>query len=666
MAKTLGIDVGDHSVKVVELDGSYRKARLLRVHTEVIADAEVRAEAVAAAAKAAIDSGMRGEVCLGHPCREAVLRSLELPFRGRDAIRKVVKAEVEGEIHSHTVDDMVVDFHEVGPGLEGGTRLLVASVPKAGLRAQIDALAARSIEPETVDLDALALWRAAHFAGVFADDEDVPAAAGASPPVRALVDVGARSVKIVLVEGENLVEIRALRLGDQAVVDDVARRCGLPPAQAREAVAACLSTGADQRVEVEDALPAAAQDGAPAAAPTLRQVTVEHDAVEAARAALLQRMSRELVRYLASSGKAARISAVWVTGGASRDPAVSAMARDVFGIEPQVLDVLARLQHDLSPEDADALSPRLATAVGLALAPLGGPAGFNLRQEDLALTRGFERLKFPLAIACMVGLLAFVVYGTRLSTDLRILEYQIGRTHIDPANPKARKQFHGMLFPLLANRWFEDPQHFRYEVSKGKDYRLKDLEEELAATPIHRRVALVRDKLKLVAEQKQRESGIYEDVSVESGLAVLVRFAQVMKSIEPQLGRYLLVRIDLNMKAPNRRLEYTVAFRDPNFRDRSTVLQRAFDAEIQKSDSPFERRSGLEQGVKDEIFKDSAESGVSGAYYRFTLEIKDSFPPFGPSGAASLGQAAPRGPRSQADGSGALLADLGAGEEVRR
>src|SRR5262245_41287819 len=113
MAKVTGIDLGDQTVKVVELDGSYRKTRLLRHRVEpigAVADGEARPDAVAAAVKAAL-SAIRagGELRVGYPSREAVLRTLDMPFTGHDAIRKVVKSEVESEIHSHAVDDMVVD-----------------------------------------------------------------------------------------------------------------------------------------------------------------------------------------------------------------------------------------------------------------------------------------------------------------------------------------------------------------------------------------------------------------------------------------------------------------------------------------------------------------------------------------------------------------------------
>lgn len=632
MVRTVGVDPGEHAVKVVEIDGSYRKTRLVRVQTALVDDPAQRVEVAATTTRAALDDGMKGEVFLGHPCHKAVLRTIELPFKGHEAIRKVVKAEIEGEIHSHAVDDMVVDFHEVGAGAEGGTRVLVAAVPKGDLRTQLTACTAQSIEPESVDLDTMALWRAADWAGVFEPTADAPE--GAPPQVTAIVDLGARSVKVLLIEGDQLVEMRAPRLGDAAIVDEVARRNGLSYAVARDVVRQCLDSGSDQRIEVEEALPAATGEGAAPAPVKHRVVTITHAEIDSAMASFRQRLQRELVRGLTSTTRGSAVRALWITGGASRLPGIRETLRDVFGVEPQDLDLLGHLQHDLTPEVAAEVGPTIAVAIGLALTRLGGPSGFDLRQEDLAFTRGFERVKFPLAIACMVGLLALFVHTSMRSTQLKNLEFQIGRTYVDSANPKAPKQFHGMLNSVFAGKWFENPTNFRWEQTKGKDYLYKDLIAELDALPVEKRIPLVRDKLKAVVLQKQKETGIYEDVNVESGLAVLVRFAQMMKGAEPELGRYLLTKIFLEMKAPRRYLEFVVAFRGEgaradDFRTRLGALERAIDAECGKPDSPFLPPESKAGRSREDLFK--ADPSVKGAYYTIKLGVKDTFATFGPS-----------------------------------
>ena len=89
---------------------------------------------------------------------------------------------------------------------------------------------------------------------------------------------------------------------------------------------------------------------------------------------------------------------------------------------------------------------------------------------------------------------------------------------------------------------------------------------------VHKRIAIVRDRLKAVADQKQKESGIYEDVSLESGLAVLVRLSEILISVEPELKPYLVTKLDLQMKAPKRNLELVIAFRGEDFREKIGVV----------------------------------------------------------------------------------------------
>jgi hypothetical protein len=652
MVRSIGIDPGDRVVSVVELDGSYRKTRLLSSSSAALGlggDA-MRPDIIADAVREALDSGMKGELTLGHPCREAVLRTIELPFKGVDAIKKVVKAEIETEIFTHSVDEMIVDFHELGALPNGGTKLLVAAVPKPGLRSQLHSMSAQNIDPERVDLDTMALWRVADWAGAFDLDDDEEDTA---KPVHAVVDLSSRSVKVILVEGDQLVEMRVLRFGDSVAAEQVARAHHLDPEQARLTIEECLRTGADVHVESMASVPAlvdevggsqdgehsdgehadgdvVAADGEITVASTTTNELVTYSEVDAANTKYLQRLARELTRFLTASGMAASIRSVWMSGVASRGNGVSEVLEAVFGYAPQELDVLSHMSHDLGGVEASERSPGLAIAVGLALGRMGGPEGFNLRQEDLAQTGGFDRIKFPLAIACMVSLLAMFVFATQKSIKLKVLELEIGQTYFDPDHPNAAI-FHGQLNSLCQGKWFKT----YFGVTKGKStiYSHTDLMKELLETPVANRVRLVRDKLRIVAAQKQKASGVYEDVALESGLAVMVRWAEVLKSIEPEIGRYLVASVDLDMKS--RKLSFTMALRGEDFRARQNTVQRAFQLEISKPDSPFQKPviAGQQATFAGTAtpFADYKDRQVAGAHIAFILDIKELFQPFGPS-----------------------------------
>jgi hypothetical protein len=124
-----------------------------------------------------------------------------------------------------------------------------------------------------------------------------------------------------------------------------------------------------------------------------------------------------------------------------------------------------------------------------------------------------------------------------------------------------------------------------------------------------------------------------------------------MKELEPTLGRFLVTRINLTMKSPNRQLQFVVALRGDDFRSRHTALKAALDAEMAKPDSPFEPPDPKKPppGKDVEQFRDTGASGVAGAYYTMTLPIKDAFQAFGP-GRGTVGAAGGRDGRNGRDG----------------
>jgi len=505
------------------------------------------------------------------------------------------------------------------------------------------ALSSENVEPETVDLDTMALWRTAHWAGAFEDDEDESddGAGDERERVHAVLDIGSRSVRLILVEGEELVEMRALRIGESVVADQIARHYGVDHDEAREAVLRSLSTGEDVQITAA-ALPATGEpeagglltDGAPSDAPaaaTPSEVLVPHDEIEAAHTKFLQRLARELTRFLAATEVGSRIDKVWVTGAASRGRGVREMLLAVFGMEAQELDILGHLAHDLDDDEAEELAPQLASAIGLALGPMGGPSGFQLRREDLALVHGFDAIKFPLAIACMFALLAMFVYSQRQLMVLRNQEFELARRYVEPGKPD-EIVFHGMLHPIFSNeRWFKNRDYFSLRNKSGKvTYDFGDLQEEVLAAPVHRRIRIVRDRLRDVAEQKQELSGVYQDISLESGLAVLVRWAEILKAVEPDLDRYLVPELDLSMRPRSRSLKFDIVFRGSDFRSKAhDILKAAIVRDMDDARSPFggDDNKGVE--VREKLFDDKDHPDATGATFSFTIPVKDSFAPFG-------------------------------------
>lgn len=658
MAKGVGLDAGEFEVKVVELDGSYRKPRLTKISIDRVAQrshaAGDEAHAVreaASAVHALRDAGVAKEnVTLGFPCREAVLRTLTVPFKGNENIRKMIKFEAEGEIHSHSVDDMVIDFHTFEE-TEAGSRVLVAAVPKGPLRTTLRAFEQAGLEPEVVDLDTMALLRVAEWCGAFTAGE-LPVEAPATDAVAVIeqlpasaagrhvvLDLGARSTRVLIVANQRLVDMRALRVGSDAIAEDVASAAGVDLDTAREAVIKCLQTGQDHVVapvadagdDSEAIVPVA--DADVAVEDDLFVMTdaadvVSHLTVAQARDRFLERLQRELVRFLAGVSTGS-IDRVWATGGGSVLPGVPELLGQVFGVEPQPLDVLGRLSHNLDPEEAYGIAPRIAVAVGLALGRMGGVKGFNFRQEDLSFTKGFDRVKFPLAVACMLGLFLVVVFAMKTRKEGRRLELEYGRVFKDEMPEKGGRRdtvFYGHVGQQMnVNGWFAMDRYFpRQEFTK--------LQGELVETPVFDRLPKLYNTLDKYFKEKQNSSGYYPELRVGSGVGVLSHAAGVLQKIESQLGRYVILKIDLRMpKADNGRfLSFEIALRADqggSFRTKYSALRAAFEADCGLPESPFFE---LHDKVAPERPFES-EAG-NGAIYtmRMNLKPEEKFPVFPP------------------------------------
>ena len=682
MAKATGIYIAGDEVRVVELDGTLKRPRLAGATFQGIDSLAEPGSAgygreVADSLKQLIkDESISTEsMALGFPCREAVLRNLRVPFVGTEAIRKVVKFEVESEIHSHSVDEMVVDFYVRGERAGAETDVLVAAVPKPMLRERLEELEAVGIEPELVDLDTMALYRTALFCGVLSgaiDDPDehaegevslehadgeedhVPAVLETTPnelPVaRVVIDAGAASVRIVAAATDGrLIEMRALRIGQDGVAAKLAQKFGISLADARDVLRAVLA--GEELVEVPDrilptsadsppnppsatasdsddgdaefAMLEAGEDGDDGESAGDRPVVINRHDVLAAYEGMLARLRRELMRFVTSLGRVSGIEAVFVTGAGATDSVFDVIG-DVFGVEPRELDVLSRVPHSLDEEDADLLGSRIAVPFGLALGMLGAGHLLNFRREELVFARSFDRIKFPLGVACMMAAFLMFIYGIRLYKQLerhgltygtyRAVEDRTGR---GTATRDAFSGFTGMI----VNR---DSQQYNPATFLDSEQDYEKLLTELKEADTFERVAVLKREFLDILTNRRAETGIYSDISVPSGFAVLARFAQVITGVQERLGSFQVTKVDLSMKQTVKSpatLKFKVSFRDPQFRSKYLMLKQAFESEFARPESPMAR-------FKDDKTSEEPYSNPDGCWYDFTIELRDRIEPF--------------------------------------
>jgi type IV pilus assembly protein PilM len=639
MAKGVGLDVGEFSVKAVEIDGSFRKPRLTKVVVDLVSHSAPSADDPIQGAAAGVETLLgvmksnkipKQNVCLGIPSRSVLFRQLVVPFTGVDRIRKVIKFEAEGEIHSQSVDDMVVDFHTVEE-IDDETRVLVAGVPKAALRTTLDALDSANIEPEVVDLDAMALLRLAEWSGVLAAGDGLVDTSGSAGKSRVILDLGARSVRVLVITDGDLHDIRAIPLGADSIAEALADSAGCSMADARMALAEAtagqdfvIHNAADAEEASEEA-EEASEDAEEAEGTELASATVviPSDQIETAIEAFLVRLRREFMRFMVAVKGVGEIEALFVTGGGSRVGGVNDVLSEVFGCDPQPLLYMHLVQHDLSDDEAMRYEPEIAVAVGLALGRLGGLSGFNFRQEDLVYTRGFDRIKLPLAIAVMLSLFALVVYGMVLKKDLvhkeSLFGYavpkEVGRATGRSKNKATSLMQYSGFLGYLVNK----PNAWPARMLKPDDY--VKMVNGIAKSPTFNRIQGYKNHLRQELKRVQRDGEYDPGLELDSAVAVVQQFSGIFKGMEAQFGKFYVGEIDVSLPSKPRdpgKLKFKVFFRGSDFRARKDMLKAEFERLFEDKTSAFE---GF--GLPD---KETTYPEADSARYDFDIQLKSSIP----------------------------------------
>ena len=110
---------------------------------------------------------------------------------------------------------------------------------------------------------------------------------------------------------------------------------------------------------------------------------------------------------------------------------------------------------------------------------------------------------------------------------------------------------------------------------------------------------------------------------------MLVRFAEVLKRVESELGRYLVTDIELDISAREGRggtggtLSFDIVLRDAGqFRAKDDILQRALERETSNPRSPFKEVNTAKKRY------DNFTDGGGGSVVSYEIILNHNFEPF--------------------------------------
>jgi type IV pilus assembly protein PilM len=337
LKNVLGLDLGSHSLKAVELQQGLRSLEAVHVRSvprdepRPLPEVLRRFVDVHRLATDHVVTALRGD--------RLSVRRLEFPFTERRRLAQAVPFEVEDTL-PFELDQVLLDWQPV-QSERGRSRVVAAIAPRARVSELIDSLSEAGCNPRTVEAEGLVL---ANLCGAF--ELGGP---------RLLVDIGHAKTTFCALYEEKPVAAHSFGVAGRAITDAIAEDRGLSLAEA-------------ERAKCEHGVFDPVLGGRLAKA-----------------AAVIDQIAGEMVRFLASleSSLPVRIEDVTLFGGSSQLERIDELLAERTGLS---VSRLGLPRDELGPGLVAGGSPLVfAPAIALALRGTArAQTSLNFRQDEFA------------------------------------------------------------------------------------------------------------------------------------------------------------------------------------------------------------------------------------------------------------------------------------------
>lgn len=341
----VGLDIGSHSVKAVEL---HRKGRGNEFELSHLGVAPLPPEAIVQGAflnsagivdaireaieKAKIRTKHVAAAVSGH---SVIVKKVSLPTMSRDELDEQIRWEAEQYI-PFDVNEVNLDFQILNEGGgEGQMDVLLVAAKKDLIDDYVQVIAEAGLQPAIIDVAAFAVenaWQANYDAH---PDETV-----------ALVNIGAQVVNINVVSGGAPTFTRDITTAGNQYTEEIQKTLSVSFDEAER-----LKLGARAGEASQDVVPQEVEK-----------------AMQAVTETVIGEISRSLDFFAATSAES-RINKVYLSGGSSMVTGFREAFRERTGHDAEILNPLNRMipSSKFEPEYIEEVGPALGVSVGLAM-----------------------------------------------------------------------------------------------------------------------------------------------------------------------------------------------------------------------------------------------------------------------------------------------------------
>lgn len=335
---SVGLSIGTSSIKLVELKKSGKAWKLLhfgivQLPEDVIVNREImNAVAVTESIRSLTQQLRLGskEVCTSVSGAAVITKRMTVEVPNMKELQDQVLWEAEQYL-PFDVSEVVMDFQLLSKGKDRTKEVMLVAVKRALIESYMGCIADAGLKPKVVDVDYFAMQNAYESNHPVSPSEAV-----------AIVDIGASSLKMVIVQGGLPLFTKDSALGGGNLTTEIQKQLNLKFADAETLKTSGQGNGMPQ--EVLD----------------LMQIMAENFATE---------IKRALDFYNASSVGPA-VSSVLLCGGSSKLPHLSKICEETIGVPVQMINPFHSISYDASiftPEYIEAIAPIAAIPIGLAI-----------------------------------------------------------------------------------------------------------------------------------------------------------------------------------------------------------------------------------------------------------------------------------------------------------
>ncbi|MBU0552253.1 pilus assembly protein PilM [Myxococcota bacterium] len=340
----LGLDIGSSSVKLVQLKESKKGIQLAHfamapLPTATIVDgALMNSSAVVSAIEELVASQKlkNKEVAVSISGHSVIIRKISLPAMTKEELDDSIKWEAEQYI-PFDVNDVYLDYQilQLRPE-QGQMDVLLVAAKKEIVDEYTGVVKEAGLIPVVVDIDCFTVQNVFEIGYGFPPGEAI-----------VLIDVGASTIKINVISNGITTFTRDITMGGQQFTEEIQKQLNVSYDEAE-----AYKLGGERGADVDSVIPQEVQ----------RVMSQVSDTITG-------EIQRSLDFYLATASEG-RLSRIYLSGGASKVPALARSIENRVGVVVEILDPFRNIEIDGRLFDLkyiDNVRPLAAVAVGLGL-----------------------------------------------------------------------------------------------------------------------------------------------------------------------------------------------------------------------------------------------------------------------------------------------------------